>query len=109
MITEFKSEGKTFVIHTDKKGDVKINSALINHPETTGIKFKIKLINGTQLGIYDMSTLSASDVISFNSTGIVKFNVYDMNNNILPCQNYTINDLDNNVLEIPPQLMLDIA
>jgi hypothetical protein len=48
-------------------------------------------------------------VISFNSTGVVKFNVHDMNDSILPCQNYTINDLDNNVLEIPPQLMLDIA
>ena len=109
MITEFKREGKTFVIHTDKKGDVKINSALINHPETTGIKFKIKLINGTQLGIYDMSTLSASDVISFNSNGVVKFNVFDMDDKILACENYTINDIENKPIEIPPQLMLDIA
>ena len=107
MITEFTREGNTFVVNTNK-GDIKIQSALINHPETDGNKFKLKLQNGTQLGIYDMANLSASDVIIFNSTGIVKFNVYDMNNNILPCQNYTINDLDNNVLEIPAQIMLDI-
>ena len=109
MITEFKREGKTFVIHTDKKGDVKINSALINHPETASNTFKIQLINGTQLGIYDMVKLSASDVISFNSNGVVKFNVFDMNDKILPCENYTINDIENKPIEIPPQLMIDIA
>ena len=109
MITEFKREGKTFVIHTDKKGDVKINSALINHPETASNTFKIKLINGTQLGIYNMATLSASDVISFNSNGVVKFNVFDMDDKILACENYTINDIENKPIEIPPQLMLDIA
>ena len=108
MISEYTRQGNAFVVNTSK-GDVKIESALINHPETDGNKFKIKLQNGTQLGIYDMANLSASDVISFNSTGVVKFNVHDMNDSILPCQNYTINDLDNNVLEIPPQLMLDIA
>ena len=109
MITEFKREDKIFVINTDKKGDVKINSALINHPETASNTFKIKLINGTQLGIYNMSTLSASDVISFNSNGVVKFNVFDMDDKILACENYTINDIENKPIEIPPQLMLDIA
>ena len=108
MITEFKREGKTFVVNT-KKGDVKINSALINHPETASNTFKIKLLNGTQLGIYDMAKLSSSDVISFNSNGVVKFNVYDMDDKILPCENYTINDIENNPIEIPPQLMLDIS
>ena len=109
MISEYTREGKTFVIHTDKKGDVKINSALINHPETAGIKFKIKLINGTQLGIYDMEKLSASDVISFNSNDVVKFNVFDMDDKILACENYTINDIENKPIEIPLQLMIDIA
>ena len=108
MISEYTRQGNAFVVNTNK-GDVKIVSALINHPETSSNKFKIKLINGTQLGIYDMANLSASDVVSFNSTGVVKFNVHDMNDSILPCQNYTMNDLDNNVLEIPTQIMLDIA
>jgi len=108
MISEYTRQGNAFVVNTNK-GDVKIVNALTNHPETAGTSFKLKLLNGTQLGIYDMANLSASDVISFNSTGVVKFNVHDMNDSILPCQNYTINDLDNNVLEIPPQLMIDIA
>ena len=108
MISEYTRENNSFVVNTNK-GDVKIVSALVNHPETASNKFKLKLINGTQIGIYDMTNLSSSDVIIFKSTGIVKFNVYDMNNNILPCQNYTMNDLDNNELEIPAQIMLDIA
>jgi hypothetical protein len=108
MITEFKREDKTFVVNT-KKGDVKINSALINHPETASNTFKIKLQNGTQLGIYDMKFLSASDVISFNSDGIVKFNVFDMDDKILACENYTINDIENKPIEIPLQVMIDIA
>ena len=108
MISEYTRENNTFVVNTNK-GGVKIVTALINHIETAGNKFKIKLQNGTQIGIYDMTNLSSSDVISFNSDGVVKFNVYDMNNNILPCQNYTMNDLDNNELEIPAQIMLDIA
>jgi hypothetical protein len=108
MISEYTREGKTFVVNTNK-GNVKINSALINHHETNATSFKIKLINGTQLGLYDMKNLSASDVIYVNSNGTVKFNVYDMNDSILPCQNYTINVIENNPIEIPPQLMIDIS
>ena len=109
MITEFTREGNVFVINTEIKGDVKFNSALINHPETDGNKFKLKLQNGTQIGIYDMVKLTASDVISFSSTGVVKFYVHDMNDSILPCENYTMNDIENNPMEIPPQLMIDIS
>lgn len=107
MITEFTRTDYTFIIKSDIIGNVKLASVLINHPETNRNKYKIKLFNGVYIGTYDMATLHAEDVKTFSCSGIIKFMVYDMNDNILPCENYTSTDIENNPIEILPQIMID--
>ena len=107
MITEFTRTDYIFIIKTDIIGNVKLANVLINHPETNGNKIKIKLINGAYIGTYDIKALQTEDVKAFSCNGTIKFMVYDMNDNILPCENYASTDIENNPIEILPQIMID--
>jgi len=107
MITDFTRADYTFIIQTGVMGVVKIESALIGHIETAGKSFKLKLLDGTHIGTYDMANLTATDVISFNSNGVVKIIVYDMDDNILPCEKYTISDIDKNPVQIYANILIE--
>ena len=67
-------------------GNITIKKAIIEHTDITG-DYKLKKLDGTLLGIFNGLTVIESH--EFASNGIVKFMVYDMNDNILPCETGT--------------------
>ena len=64
-------------------GKIKIKKAIFEHTDITGA-YKLKKLDGTLIGIFD--GLKVIESHEFDSNGIVKFMLYDMNNNILPCE-----------------------
>ena len=64
-------------------GKIKIKKAIFEHTDITGA-YKFKKLDGTLIGIFD--GLKVIESHEFDSNGIVKFLLYDMNNNILPCE-----------------------
>ena len=65
-------------------GKIKIKKAIFEHSDITGA-YKLKKIDGSLLGIYN--GLNVIESHEFDSNGIVKFMLYDMNDNILACDN----------------------
>ena len=65
-------------------GKIKIKKAIFEHSEITGA-YKLKKIDGSLLGIFN--GLNVIESHEFDSNGIVKFMLYDMNDNILACDN----------------------
>jgi hypothetical protein len=68
-------------------GDITIKKADIKHIDITG-DYKIKKMDGTLIGIFNGVNVIESNV--FVSNGIVKFILYDMNDNILACDVGTV-------------------
>ena len=99
MINTYGRDDSAFIVTTDV-GLIKFQSVMIGHVDTMNNPFKIKLLDGTNIGTYTMSTLEASDVVSFTSTGIVKFSVYDMADNLIPCGEYEILNIDNKPIRL---------
>ena len=64
-------------------GKIKIKKAIFEHTDITGA-YKLKKLDGSLIGIFD--GLKVIESHEFDSNGIVKFMLYDMNNNILPCE-----------------------
>jgi hypothetical protein len=67
-------------------GNITLKKAIIEHADITG-DYKLKKLDGTLIGIFN--GLNVIESHEFASNGIVKFMMYDMSDNILPCDTGT--------------------